>query len=115
MKKQAIQKMWLPLTICLIAFYLFPVLGRNTGSFILILLIATPFICFSSSLLYGLRHGFHPLLSAAVGILFLPSIFLFYNGSAWIYPIVYALLSLAGCLLGGVIQKAKNDTSKAME
>ena len=115
MNKQAIQKMWLPLVLCLIAFYLFPILGRDTGSFILILLIATPIICFFASLLYSLRQGFQILLPIAVGVLFLPSIFLFYNSSAWVYPIIYSFLSLVGSAVGFLIRRGKKDTSKAME
>jgi hypothetical protein len=115
MNKQAMQKMWLPLLICLIAFYIFPVLGKDTGAFILILLVATPFICFITSLLHSLKHGFLIILPIAVGLLFCPSIFLFYNSSAWVYPLFYSFLSLIGSLLGVWLRKVKKDTSKAIE
>ena len=45
---------------------------------------------------YGLRRGFSLLLPLAALLLFLPTIFLFYNSSAWVYAPACALIALAG-------------------
>ena len=44
----------------------------------------------------ALRRGFSILLPLAALLLFLPTIFLFYNSSAWVYAPAYALIVLAG-------------------
>ena len=51
------------LLVIIIDFYILPLLIRDTGSAIIMLLIILPFICFVSSVFYGIRHSFHHFLS----------------------------------------------------
>lgn len=47
------------LLVIIIDFYILPLLIRDTGSAMIMLLIILPFICFVSSVFYGIRHSFH--------------------------------------------------------
>lgn len=99
------KKMLVYLLVCAIAFYALPLLGKDTGSFILILLIIIPVTCFIISLFYGIKNGFDFIFSVIVGILFIPTIFIYYNSSAWVYIIGYAIISLVGNSVGGFFVK----------
>ena len=103
-----IKKMLPHLLICAVAFYGLPLLGKDTGSFMTILLIAMPLICFIVSVFYGVKNGFNFILSLIVGILFIPTIFIYYNSSSWGYTIAYAIISLAGNLIGEFFIRRRN-------
>lgn len=77
-------------------FYLLPFLIRDTGSAMFVLLIVMPMIAWILSAICCARFGFSPKFSLLVGLLFLPSIFLHYNESAWVYIFGYAAVSLLG-------------------
>lgn len=81
-------------------FYLLPLLIRGTGSAMLFLLAVMPLAAFAAAVHYGTRQGFRPWLSIAALALFLPTTLLYYNGSAWVYGVFYALTVLAGTGLG---------------
>jgi len=87
----------------IIDFYLLPMVINDTGTAMLVLLIVVPLICFLCSLIYGLKKSFSILYSAIVAFLFIPSIFIFYNLSAWIYIIVYGVIAHAGFVTGQTI------------
>ena len=95
-----IKKMLPCLILMIITFYIFPLLIQNTGMGMLILLIIVPLICFVCSFLYGIKNHFHLLFSILLTVLFIPSVFIYYNSSALIYAPIYGLLSLLGMLLG---------------
>lgn len=84
-----------------LAIYLLPALGKDTGSFMLILLIAIPLVCFIAALLHGAKWGFNVFFAITVAALFIPTIFIYYNSSAWVYTVIYALVALIGSALGG--------------
>lgn len=83
-----------------IDFYLLPVLIQNTGMAMLLLLCVMPLIALLTAIVYGLRHGFCWLLPVAALILFLPSIGIYYNSSAWVYAVLYAVIILVGNAAG---------------
>lgn len=83
-----------------INFYALPTLIIDTGSGIVLLLILMPLVCFISAIAYGLRNGWQPLLPASVFLLFLPSLYIFYNESALIYAFAYPLITLIGNITG---------------
>ncbi len=96
------------LMVIIIDFYILPLLIRDTGSAMIMLLIILPFICFVSSVFYGIRHSFHLSYAFIVAILFLPSLFIYYNISAWIYSLIYGIIALAGNLTGYLLRKTQN-------
>lgn len=90
---------------CTIFFYLLPLIGNSTGSFMVILLVIIPFVCFLTSFIYALNHGWDIILSITIGILFVPSIFIYYNSSAWIYIVIYSAISSLGLFIGKTIKQ----------
>lgn len=92
---------WLPYLAALgLDFYLLPFLARDTGAAMLLMLCVMPLAAFCTALIGGARHGFSLLLPLAALALFLPSVFLHYNATAWVYGPVYAAVVLAGNALG---------------
>lgn len=86
-------------------FYLSPLLIRDTGGGMFVLLMEIPVLCLIISLVYGIKNRFdfwYPLLTT---LLFLPTIFIFYNESALIYVVWYGMDAVIGSLLGGTIVK----------
>ena len=81
-------------------FYLLPLLMQNTGTAMLLTLCVMPLLTFCTALFYGARQGFHPLLPAAALLLFLPTLPLYYNVTAWPHAIIHAILALAGMSTG---------------
>ena len=81
-------------------FYLLPLLMRDTGSAMLLMLCVMPLAAFIAALVCGLRVGFSPLLPAAALVLFLPTLPLYYNYTAWVYAPAYAVIVLLGIALG---------------
>ena len=100
-----IKKLWSFILIILISFYLLPLMIKDTGSGMLLLLIALPVISLICSLIYGLKNGFQPLFSILLMALYIPSVFLIYNSSAMIYTLVYGALSFIGMYIGFQISK----------
>lgn len=89
----------------LLNFYLLPNGIADTGSGMLILLAAMPALCVAISVLYGIKHGFHIEYAFIVAALFLPSICIFYNSSAWVYSVGYGALALVGNLISSLFCK----------
>lgn len=83
-----------------IDFYLLPCLIRDTGTAMLLLLCVMPLLAFVTAAAYGMRQGFSLLLPAAAALLFIPTLFLYYNASAWVYAPAYAVIVLAGTGFG---------------
>lgn len=97
---EKLKKMLAYLLINIGMFYLLPSLMKDTGSAIIILLILMPLGCFLTSLAYGLKNSFSWLYTIFVMLIFLPSIFIFYNESAMVYVFVYGFISLLGSFVG---------------
>lgn len=102
---EKLKKNWIYYLIILIAFYLVPMLIKDTGSGMTILLIVIPLITLITSLIYGLRNTFDFVYPLIVAILFIPTLFIYYNTSAWIYIIVYSVIAVIGELIGKILQK----------
>ena len=94
------KKMLPYLIINAIVFYLTPFMIKDTGSGMLILLIGFPVICFIVALIYGIKNSFNWIYSLLVMLLFVPTIFIFYNESATIYILAYGIISAFGNFLG---------------
>lgn len=88
------------------AFYLLPYFIKDTGMAMLTLVIFIPTICFIAALICGIKNGFtiyYPLLTA---LLFIPTVFIYYNTSAWIYIVSYGITALLGNCIGQLFNKA---------
>ncbi len=86
-------------------FYLLPALMRDTGSAMVMLLMVIPLVCFACSLVYGIRNSFCIWYCVAAAVLFAPSVFIYYNASAWVYIIGYGVAALLGNLIGMAFHK----------
>lgn len=96
------------IAVTVIGFYVLPLLIRDTGSGMFVLLILIPIISFISAFYSGLKAGiqwFYPIL---VALIFIPSIFIYYNSSATIYVIIYGAIALIGNVVGGAIYKRRS-------
>ncbi len=93
-------KMLPHLIVIIIAFYLLPLLIIDTGSAMIMLLAIIPLICFINSLIYGQRAGFNLIYNILVAAIFVPTIFIFYNSTAWLYIIGFGIISLVGNVFG---------------
>lgn len=89
-------------------FYLMPILMKNTGSAILIMLFLIPLACFITSIAYGQKNSFYWLYPILVMLVFIPSIFIFYNESAFIYIFIYGIISGLGSFIGDKIGRENN-------
>lgn len=95
-----IKKLLPYLVVNLLTFYILPIIIRDTGTGMLILIIIIPLITLMTSLLYGLKNSFEWLYPLLVMAIFLPSIFIYYNESALIYTLIYGGLSFLGSFIG---------------
>ena len=100
-----IKKNWIYYLIILIAFYLVPILIKDTGSGMFILLIVIPLITLITSIIYGLRNTFDFIYPLIVAILFIPTLFIYYNTSALVYVIASSMIAVIGELLGKTLQR----------
>ncbi|WP_281714697.1 hypothetical protein [Allobaculum stercoricanis] len=65
-----------------------------------VMLVILPMICLITSIFYGIRNGFDFWYILIVAIMFTPTLFIFYDSSAWVYIIGYAIVALIGVLIG---------------
>jgi len=92
----------------LINYYALPLIIRDTGTAMLVLLVLVPLTSFVCSMVYGVKRGFHFLYVGIATLLFIPSIFIFYNSSAWVYVLFYGVVALAGNSIGHIIYRKRN-------
>ena len=85
-------------------YYVLPVLIEDTGSAMFILLAVVPLIVFVNSFLCGRRHNFQWVLVALAMVLFVPSIFMYYNPTALVYTFWYGVIAAAGCFAGAFLK-----------
>lgn len=86
-------------------FYILPLIIKDTGSGMLVLLLLIPITCFLISLIYGIKNLFDWRFPILVMLLFIPTIFLFYNESAAIYSLIYGFIAAFGSFLGSAVSK----------
>ena len=93
------------LLVQLFMFYIFPLFAGPTDAMGMVLLI------FISTIITGLTIGiiskekikyFYPLV---IAILFIPSVFIYYNSSALIHSVWYLVSSFVGLVIGIMINK----------
>lgn len=99
------KKAW-PCYIALLAsFWLLPLLMVNVGMAALILLLLMPVASFACGLWHGVSYGFSWWLPLMCCAFYLPTIFVYYNYTAWVYVIPNVLIIVAGLGIGSQIRK----------
>lgn len=88
-----------------IIFYLLPLTVKSTGFAMIMMLGIMPLLTFACAFLYGMRQGFDFILPVIVIVLFSPTIFIFYNSSAWIYIVIYAVVGFIGNGIGRLFSR----------
>lgn len=104
---EKIRKLLPYLLVILLDFYLLPLLIKDTGTAMLLLLVVIPLICFVCSCVYGLKHSYSLFYALIVAALFVPSIYVFYNSSAWVYSLGYGIIALVGNLSGAIFSRPR--------
>ena len=64
-----------------------------------VMLMIIPLVCLVTSIFYGIRNGFDFWYILIVAIMFIPSIFIFYNYTAWVYVVAYTIIASLGILI----------------
>lgn len=88
-----------------IDFYILPLLIKDTGSGMFMMLIVIPLIAFLCAVIYGVKQGFGGLLPLGAAVLFAPTIFIYYNETAWVYIVGYAVVAAVGNGIGRMFYK----------
>ncbi len=91
------------LLVNLLCFYLVPLFAPEQPAALLLVLF--PIVTVACSLAAGTKAGFCWLYPLCAALLFLPSILLYYNRSAWVYSPLYGLLALIGLFFGWVVHR----------
>lgn len=97
--------MWPYLLVNAISFYLLPMVIKDTGSAMFVMLIGLPVLCFVTSIVYGIKNSFSWIYSLTVSLLFAPTIFIFYNESATVYILAYGVIAVVGNFIGKMFYK----------
>lgn len=107
--KPLVKRLITPLLTLAVLFYLMPIVGHldQRFGFLLILLLTAinPLAVFYACLVDGKRQGFKWVLPVLSVVLFLPTVFIFYNASALGYTIFYVIAGFAGEFFGHLIHK----------
>ena len=85
--------------ILIVVFYLLPLLFKGGAASLLIINPLTVLFC-SIICSKNSKIGFFIVLITI--LLFFPTIFIFYNESAWIYIVLYAIISIIGSYIGSI-------------
>lgn len=88
--------------ILIIVFYLIPFLFKGGIASLFLINPLTVLIC---SIIYGKNYSFNLLTVLITAVLFFPTIYIFYNESAWIYVIFYLIVSLVGNFIGCMLYR----------
>ena len=99
------------LLIQMLMFYIFPLSAGPTDMMgMVVLIILSVFIL---SILMGSlsKEKIKYLYPIVIAVLFIPSVFIYYNESALIHSSWYLVISIIGLFIGTIISKIKNKLS----
>lgn len=97
------------LIIQLVMFYIFPLFAGPTDAIGMVLLIIIATFILSTIMGTISKEKIKYLYPIIVAIVFIPSIFIYYNESASIHSIWYLVISSTGMLIGTAAQKLTNS------
>ena len=93
------------LIIQIIMFYLFPLTAGPTDMMGLVLILLFITLILSIIIVTISNNKIKYLYPIVVAIIFIPSIFIYYNDSALIHSIWYLVTSLIGLIIGTILNK----------
>ena len=93
------------LIIQIIMFYLFPLTAGPTDMMGLVLILRFTTLILSIIIVTISNNKIKYLYPIVVAIIFIPSIFIYYNDSALIHSIWYLVTSLIGLIIGTILNK----------
>ena len=98
-------KEWIALGIQLLFFYVFPLFAGPTDAIgmVLIILLAAFFLGFVLGLLSDQEIKY--FFPAAIALLFIPSVFIYYNESALVHAVWYFVVSSVGLLPAAALRR----------
>ena len=94
------------LLIQLFMFYIYPLFATDAIGMVMLIILATLLL----SVIIGSisKEKIKYLYSILIAILFIPSVFIYYNESALIHSVWYLVISTFGLLIGTIIYKLTN-------
>ncbi len=95
--------------IILCTYYLAPIFANNLVLLILLLLVVNPILCFLLAYTHAKENKISFKYSLLLGLLFIPSIFIYYNYTAYVYAIFYTMVAYIGSFIGSVVANRKID------
>lgn len=110
--KKSVKSIILFLFLNIAIFYILPSLIVDTGSAMIVLLAILPLSCLLVAVIYGCLNSFHISYPLLVVLAFTPTIWIYFNESAWVYISVYGAIALIGNLLGAGIYKSRNHKTQ---
>lgn len=93
------------LCIQLFMFYIFPLFAGPTDAMGMVFLIWLSVLILSIIIASISKEKMKYLYPIVIAILFIPSVFIYYNGSALVHSIWYLVISFIGIILGTIIYK----------
>ena len=106
--KQILKKLIVYTIILVVVFYLIPISTKMEVPkelMITLLIVLNPIACLGTGAVFGLKHGFKWYFLILTPLLFIPSMYIFYNDSAFIYATIYIIFSALGMGIGCILRK----------
>ena len=96
------------LFIQLLMFYIYPLLVGMNNPFGMVFMIILITLILSIIVGIILKSKIKYLYPVIISLLFIPSVFIYYNESALVHSLWYLIVSFIGICLGTIINKLKN-------
>ena len=93
------------LLIQLFMFYVFPLFAGPTDAMGMVLLILISTFILSILIASISKEKYKYFYPVIIAILFIPSVYIYYNESALVHSVWYLIISIVGILLGSIISK----------
>ena len=111
--KKSVKSIIIFLLINIALFYILPPLIVDTGSAMIVLLAMLPLSCLLVAVIYGCLNSFHISYPILVALAFTPTIWIYFNESAWVYIPAYGAIALIGNLIGAGLYKYRNHKTQS--
>ena len=105
---QILKKLLVYTIILVVVFYLIPISTKLETPMELaftLMIVLNPIVCLGTAAVFGIKHGFKWYFLMLAPILFIPSLYIFYNDSAFLYIVIYIIFSAAGMGIGCILRK----------